>query len=234
MAVKAPKVQTVAQASKALNPAFAESKNVINQQISGLGAKYDAQRSGIYAERGEGFNTINDQATGRGASFAGIAQHEQARYLSTKFLPGLQQANFQQNDEGLKLQGIAADLNKQQYTAALSRVDQQQSALNSWNLQQVQLEASKREKELDRKFQAGENAKNRAASAANAARSAPATPTSAQAISNWATQINADGKNSNYKKNYSWENSGIGAKLKTDYGMSSKEAYQLRMQILGY
>lgn len=172
-----PKVQTIAQASAELNPAFAESRGVIKEQMSGLGAKYDAQRSAIYAERGQGFNAINNQATGRGGSFSGVPIDEQSTYLSTKFLPGLQQADYQQNDERLKMKGMLADLNKDQYMGALSRVDQQKSALNAWNLQQQQLEAQRREAEkqrkfqaqqsaLDRQFQASQNAADRAATRA--------------------------------------------------------------------
>lgn len=154
----APKVQTLAEAMADLNPAYAASKDVVNQQISGLGAKYDAQRAGINAARGQGFNAINNQATGRGASFSGIPIDEQATYLSTKYLPGMQQADYQQNEEGLQLKGRLTDIDKELRLGAVGRIDKQQSDLNSWN--------SARASEA---FQAAENAKNRAASAAEAA-----------------------------------------------------------------
>lgn len=165
----APKVQTIAQAMAELNPAYAESKAIVGKQQAGLGAKYDAQRAGITAERGEGFNVINNQATARGGSFSGIPVEEQARYLSTKFLPGMQQADYQQNEEGLALQGQIAAMNKELRTNAVGRVDQQKSALNSWNMQQQTLEQQRKEAEKQRKFQAGESALDRAASAAEAA-----------------------------------------------------------------
>ena len=101
----APTVQTLAQAMADLDPAYAASRSVVERRRSALPQKYEAARAGIYAERGEGFNAINNQATGRGASFSGIPQDEQARYLSTKFLPGLQQADFQQNEEDMRLEG---------------------------------------------------------------------------------------------------------------------------------
>lgn len=174
----APKVQTIAQAMKELNPAYAESKAIVGKQQAGLGAKYDAQRAGITAERGEGFNVINNQATARGGSFSGIPVEEQARYLSTKFLPGMQQANYQQNEEGLAMQGQLAEINKQQRLGAVGRVDQQKAALNSWNMQQQTLEQQRKEAEkqrqfqaeqsrLDQQFTAGQNAANRAASASS-------------------------------------------------------------------
>ena len=164
----APKVQTLAEAMAELNPAYAQSQQVIQKRQAGLGAKYDAQRAGITAERGEGFNTINNQATARGGSFSGVPVEEQSRYLATKYLPGLQQANYQQNEENLTMQGQLADINKEKRLGAMSRIDQQKSALNSWNMQQQQLEAQRREAEanrafqaqqsqIDRQFQAGQN-----------------------------------------------------------------------------
>lgn len=164
----APKVQTLAEAMAELNPAYAQSQQVIEKRQAGLGAKYDAQRAGITAERGEGFNTINNQATARGGSFSGVPVEEQSRYLATKYLPGLQQADYQQNEEDLTLQGQLAGISKEKRLGALSRIEQQQSALNSWNMQQQQLEAQRREAEanrafqaqqsrIDRQFQAGQN-----------------------------------------------------------------------------
>lgn len=161
----APKVQTLAQAMADLNPAYAQIQQVIQKRQAGLGTKYDAQRAAITAERGEGFNTINNQATARGGSFSGVPVEEQSRYLATKYLPGLQQADYQQNEEDLTLQGQLASINKEIRVNALSRIDQQQSALNAWNLQQQQLEAQRREAEANRAFQARQSAMSRAASA---------------------------------------------------------------------
>lgn len=149
----APRVQTLAEAMRDLDPAYAASRDMVAKRQQALPGKYDAQRAGIYAARGEGFNTINNQATGRGASFSGIPQDEQARYLSTKFLPGLQQADFQQNEEDLNLQGQLAGIDKEQRLGAQSRVDKQQSDLNSWNQMIAQQEFQARESEKQRQFQ---------------------------------------------------------------------------------
>ena len=169
----APVVQTLAQAMSDLDPAYASSRDVVNKQIAAVPAQYDAQRSALTAAKGQGFNDINNQATGRGMSFSGIPADEQATYLSTKYLPGMQQANRDQNDAQLKLQGNLADLAKQQQTAAIGRVDQQQSALNAWNLQQQQIEAQARAAEAERAFTAQQNALSRAATASQNASSAP-------------------------------------------------------------
>lgn len=170
MAIKAPKVQTLAQAMAELNPAYSASKNVINQRISGLGAKYDAQRAGINAERGQGFAAINNQATGRGGSFSGIPIDEQATYLSTKYLPGMQMADFQQNQEGLTYKGQLADIDKEVRTTAIGRVDKQKSDLNSWNSARAAEQAAAREAEKSRQFQAKQAAKQRQFTAAEAAK----------------------------------------------------------------
>lgn len=178
----APKVQTIQESIGDLNPAYEGSRNVINQQIGNLGQKYDAQRAGIYAARGNAYNAINNQATGRGVAFSGLPQHEMARYEAEKTLPALMQADFQQNDEGLQLQGRLADLDKELRTNALGRVDRQQSDLNSWNQMIAGQEFTAGENEKNRNFQrsereatqaftASQNALNRAqAAAASAAR----------------------------------------------------------------
>lgn len=173
----APKVQTIQESIGDLNPAYEGSRNVINQQIGNLGQKYDAQRAGIYAARGNAYNAINNQATGRGLAFSGIPAHEQARYEAEKTLPALMQADFQQNDEGLQLQGRLADLDKELRTNALGRVDRQQSDLNSWNQMIAGQEFTAGENEKNRNFQrsereatqaftASQNALNRAQQAA--------------------------------------------------------------------
>lgn len=176
----APKVQTLAEAMAELNPAYAQSQQVIQKRQSGLGAKYDAQRAGITAERGEGFNTINNQATARGGSFSGVPVEEQSRYLSTKFLPGMQQADYQQNEEDLTLQGELAGINKEIRVGAIGRIDQQQSALNSWNMQQQQLQQQREEAEKQRRFQAEQSGLDRAASAAQSAANRASSAASSQ------------------------------------------------------
>lgn len=202
MAYKAPKVQTVAQAMKDLNPAYSASKKIVNQRIGGLDTKYDAQRAALTAEKGQGFNAINNQATGRGASFSGIPLDEQARYLSTKYLPGMQQADYQQNDEGLTLQGRIADMNKEQRLSAIDIRQAQKSDLNSWNSARASEAAAAKEARLQREFTSRQNAADRAASAARAAASraasAPSGPSRGDIISglnDWAQKRWGNDKN---------------------------------------
>lgn len=157
----APRVQTLAEAMIDLDPAYQASIDVVGKRQAALPAKYDAQRSGINAARGQGFATINNQATGRGGSFSGVPVDEQATYLSTKYLPGMQQADFQQNEEDLTLQGEVAGINKEKRLSAQGRVDKQTSDLNSWNNMIAQQEFQRAESERQRAFSAAEAAKQR-------------------------------------------------------------------------
>lgn len=195
----APTVQSLSDVYNELNSAYSGGRDVINEQIAGLGEKYDAQRSALDAEKVQGFNAINDQATGRGMAFSGIPLDEQANYLSTKYLPGMQQLTQQQNAETLTMRGQLADIEKEQRLGAMSRIEQQQSALNQWNLTQLQIQAQAEEAEkqrvwqaqqnkLDQQFQASQNAANRAASAARSGGGGGGGSTVAQ---DWAARVGA-------------------------------------------
>lgn len=150
----APRVQTIAQAMADLDPGYAQSKGVIQQQQAALPAKFDAQRSAMHAAKGKGFAQINSQANARGGAFSGVPIDEQSTYLAEKYLPGLQQADFQQNEENLSFLGRLADLDKEQRGIALDRITKQQSDLNSWNMQQQQFAHQSRENEKNRAAQA--------------------------------------------------------------------------------
>ena len=231
MATKAPKVQSLSQAVAALNPAYSGQLSLINKQKAGLGAKYDAQRSGLIAEKGEGFNAINDQATGRGGSFSGIPQHEQARYLSTKFLPGMQMADFQQNEEGIGFQKEAAALKAEQRMQAMGRIDSQKKDLFSWNMQMQSQQAQAREAEKQRQFQASQAAADRSFSASQKA---------AEDTGPSVNQYLQDAFGSYYSgenvKN-GWTENVLAGNLASAYGMSRKDAlkvaYKYRKQYYG-
>lgn len=184
-----PKVQTLAQSRAALDPAFAEQRSLIEEQIGGLGAASDIRRQRLEGARVGAYDSIRDAATAMGVSFGGFSPEEQSRYLAGTFLPGMQEIELQEGQERMQLRGQIAQLNAQQHTAALSRIDQQQSALNQWNLQQAQIEAQRREAEIQRQFQAEQNRLDRAhqssMAAANRAASAPQGPSpNVTAISN--------------------------------------------------
>ena len=128
----APTVQSVEQIIADLNPAYSGSIDVLNKRRAALPTQFQAQRSGLEAEKVVGFNQINNQATGRGMSFSGIPLDEQANYLSTKYLPGMQQLALQENEQNLALDEALAGINKERRLKAMDIRTGQQSALESY------------------------------------------------------------------------------------------------------
>ena len=197
----APTVQTLDQIMAELQPGYTAQRGVIAKGIQNTNETYKASELALDAAKTQGFNQINDQATGKGVgrAFSGLPIVEQADYLSTKYLPGLQQAKAQQQKDILTLEGQNAALDTDIRNRAFSTRDTQQSALNQWNLQQAQIAAQAEAARLEREFQASENAKNRAA---NRAASAQAARTSSPfaiggSQSGGYTVFNADGSRAN-------------------------------------
>lgn len=146
----APKVEKLDSVVASLNPIYQSSVNNINAQKNLVPTKYDAQRSALEAAKVQGFDQINNQATGRGGSFSGVPVNEQSKYLSTTFLPGMQQADFQQNADVLALDQALAQLDLQRGQQAVGIRDNQQSALNQYLLQQSQQQFTAQQNALDR------------------------------------------------------------------------------------
>jgi len=160
----APAVQSLDEIMASLQPGYAAQQAIIGQQSANTDATYKAQSLALDAAKTQGFNQINTQATGKGNTFSGIPSDEQANYLSTTYLPGVQQAQAKQNSDKLTLAGQAAELNTDQRKTALGVQQNQQSAKNAYDLQQEQLAAQAREGAANRAAQA--SAASQAASAA--------------------------------------------------------------------
>ena len=155
MATQAPTVQTLDEIMASLQPGYAAQQGIIGQQIANTDATAKAQKLALDAAKTQGFNQINRQAVGKGNTFSGIPTGEQADYLSSTYLPGIQKADADTNAAKLTLAGQAAELNTNQRTTALGVQENQTSALNSWNMNERNIAAT-----------AAENAANRAATAA--------------------------------------------------------------------
>lgn len=162
----APAVQSVEQIISDLNPAYQGSIDVINQRRAQLPGQFDAQRQALVAEKVQGFNQINNQATGRGMSFSGIPLDEQANYLSTKYLPGLTALNQQQNDQSLALDESLAKINQDRRLRAMDVRQTQQSSLEKYLAE-----------ERERAWQQQKFAAEQALERAKMAQSAAANPT---------------------------------------------------------
>lgn len=156
----APKVQSLNQIIAELQPGYAGQQKLYKQQISQVGKDLSTQKQGLAAEKVQGFNTINNQATGRGLSFSGIPLDEQATYLSTKYLPAVADLESGANQQRLTLQQALAALNTDIRNRALDTRQTQQSALETYL-----------ENERQRRFDAQQAALDRAAEAARAAQS---------------------------------------------------------------
>lgn len=180
-----PTVQTLDQIMAELQPGYAAQRNVIGQSMANTNETYRADELALDAARTQGFNQINEQATGKGIgrAFSGIPIYEQAEYLSTKYLPGKQDAKARQRDALLTLEGQNAALDADIRNRAFGARENQQSYLNQWNMQQQQQQAAAEAARLEREFQAGQNAMNRAAQAA----SQPKGPSGSE-LKNWALE----------------------------------------------
>ncbi len=235
----APKVETLAQSMAMLASGYNEQRGLVNEQIEGLSGLYSAKTAALDAAKAKGFSDINNQATGRGMSFSGIPADEQATYLSTNYLPALAGLATAEANERTELRSQIAQLNTQQNAAAVSRIDQQQGALNNWNLQmennRFSAEQNKLNRAHDERLKQMQISADQSIAAANRAASAQQnTTTPNDVISAWAqTMFTSLGGSDAYKKNYAWENSGIQAQLQA-MGVSNKESYALRKQLLGY
>lgn len=229
-----PAVQDLNQIIADLNPAYAGQEGLINQQKSGLGIKYDSQRSALGAEKTQGFNQINNQATGRGLSFSGIPLDEQATYLSTKYLPGMQNLAQQQNQEDMSLQQQLAAIDSDRRLKAMDIRQGQQSSLEKFLAD-----------ERTRQFQAEQSRLDRAAQASAAAmaradkKQENAPPTLQQAIIDGLTRLSGT---EGFKSTKATED--LAGALATQYGVSKNDVlfsrngtnglYGLRKQNFGF
>jgi hypothetical protein len=165
----APTVQTLDQIMAELQPGYTAQREVIGKGIQNTNETYKASELALDASKTQGFNQINEQATGKGLAFGGIPIEEQADYLSTKYLPGKQAAKAKQQEDILTLEGMNASLDTDIRNKAFGSRETQQQSLNQWNLQQEAQAAAAEAARLDRDFRASQAEKDRAAQAAQAA-----------------------------------------------------------------
>ena len=228
--------QSLDQIIAGLNQAYQPQVDILNTERGGLGAKYDSQRTALDAQKVHGFNTINDNANAKGLAFSGIPMNEQANYLSTQYLPGMQKLTTQQNEDDLALQKSLASINSEKVLKATDIRQQQQTAYETYLENERQRAFQAEQTRLERANAAAIAAANRAASATIAAadRAASATPavSVADLINAWGDKMYAS-QGDAYRKNYAWENSSIKGQLAA-MGVSGEDSYKLRKRYLGY
>lgn len=201
----APIVQTLDQIQAELQPGYTAQRQVIQKGIQNTNETYKASELALDAAKTQGFNQINEQATGKGTTFGGIPIQEQADYLSTKYLPGKQAAKAKQQEDILTLEGQNAALDTDIRNKAFASRETQIGAQNQWNLQQEAQRAAAEAARIERDFRASEAEKERAAQnardAANRAATAAAQPKglSGSELNGWASNY-VKGKQGSDKK----------------------------------
>ena len=96
----------------------------IQQQISTLPQQYEAQKSSLQQAKENAFRDITKTAARGGMFYTGFTPREEARYLGTTYLPGLQQLSQQETTARQGLMGQITGLQAQQKAAGLSYLDQ--------------------------------------------------------------------------------------------------------------
>jgi hypothetical protein len=158
----APTVQTLDQIMAELQPGYTGQREIIGQAKANTNETFKATELALDASKTQGFNQINEQATGKGLAFGGVPIEEQADYLSTKYLPGKQAAKAKQTEDLLTLEGQNAALDTDIRNKAFGSRETQVGSLNQWNLQQAAQEAAAEAARIQRDFTASEAAKDRA------------------------------------------------------------------------
>lgn len=159
--IEAPKVQSLTDIMAELAPANQQQMDVISKKQAAVAPKYALQKQALGAEKTKSFNEINTQATGKGMAFSGIPVHEQAEYLSTKYLPTLGQYDLAQNQEELEFESQLANLYHNTFNKAFDARERQTGYLHDWNKQLQGQGFSKSEREASQLWQSGESQKDR-------------------------------------------------------------------------
>lgn len=195
----APVVQSLEQILAEIDPSYAPTETLYNQQIAGIPQKYQAQRQGMEVAKTNAFRDINRGANARGMAFSGMPMEEQTRYVGEKYLPGLTALEQQGNSETLELQKALAGLQGEKRNRALDTRNSQQTAYTQWEQAEQARQAEEARwwanfNEEKRQFEA-QMAFNRSQSAARSASSAQADPRSAaiSAMDAWFKQNGGQG-----------------------------------------
>lgn len=178
MAVAAPTVQSLSDIVNEMSPSRQGQLDVINKRRENIAQQTQAQQKGLEYAKTNSFNQINNQMTGRGLSFSTIGADDMSRYLGEKYLPALAQLEASQNEQNLNLDNQVAQIQSDTFDKAYNARQQQIGALNTWNLQERNIENTNYQNDLDRNLKrelqsqqiaatARENALNRAATAAS-------------------------------------------------------------------
>lgn len=128
----APVVQNLEQILADLEPAYAPSRALYNQQISFIPTQTKAARAGLDVAKANSFRDINTQANSKGLAFSGIPTAEQTRYTGERYLPALADLENTAQTQTFTLQQALAGLEKEKYTRGLDTRTEQQKILDAY------------------------------------------------------------------------------------------------------
>ena len=221
----APVVQTLDQIMAELAPGAQGQLSNIDKRRGLIATNAEAQKSGLEAAKVKGFNTINNQMTGRGISFGGIAADEQAQYLAEKYLPAVAGVDMSVNEQNLGLDNEAAKIQADMRNNAIQMREGQRKDLNSWNMNERNIAAQAEQARLNREHGARQAAAERAAQAAQQAEANKA-PTMRQYLQDHFIDLanSSLSRGEDWTKNRSTEKSGIIGQMASLYNMSHEDA----------
>lgn len=150
----APQVQSLDSILAGLNPAYAPSEALYNQQIAAIPGQQQAAQAGLDQTKTNSFHDINTSANSKGLAFSGIPSSEQATYLGGTYLPAVAKLKSDSQNQQMTLQQALASLESDKYKTGLSTQQDQQKVLDSYNQQQQQNAFDAQQKELDREASA--------------------------------------------------------------------------------
>ena len=217
----APVVQTLDQIMAELAPGAQGQLSNIDKRRGLIATNAEAQKSGLEAAKVKGFNTINNQMTGRGISFGGIAADEQAQYLAEKYLPAVAGVDMSVNEQNLGLDNEAAKIQADMRNNAIQMRENQRKDLNSWNMNERNIAAQAEQERMKREHEA------RQAAAETAARAeANKAPTMKQYLEDHFIDLSNSSlsRGEDWAKNSSTEKSGIIGQMASLYNMSHEDA----------
>lgn len=156
-----PTVQSLDQILAQLDPAYAPSRNLYNQQLSVLPGQQTAAIQGLDVAKQNAFRDVNTNANSKGLAFSGIPAAEQTRYVGEKYLPARAGVESDFQKQTFTLQQALASLEQERRLKATDTQAGQQKTLQDY------LDA-----ERQRQFQASQAALDRQLSSRNASLSA--------------------------------------------------------------
>lgn len=150
-----PQVQSLDEILAQLDPAYAPSRGLYQQQQALLPGQLATAKQGLEVGKQNAFRDVNTNANSKGLAFSGIPAAEQSRYLGEKFLPAVAGVEGDYAKQNFTLSQALAGLESEKRLKGIDMRSGQQKTLDAYM-----------EAERDRQFKAQQADLDRRASAA--------------------------------------------------------------------